>query len=859
MSLPLPTKMSQFENVTSLSTASYIIGLDIYGDSLANIKISGSAAGYELSRKRWITDPSVTSSTDPRGEHGAESYSDDGNYWIKSGSVWIQMLGTASLVSNSLISSSFQLSDGGGEAFTSANNLTFGRINTNAVTASNFLAGNTRLGSTLSHTHRITGSVSITGSIVGASTLQARRLLVDDNNGSASEVGIGWASDPGTGIYRISSNAYGFSANGSLKGTLSSNGFSITGSLSGSSTNSITSSYALTASYVITTQTVVSASYAATASKADIATTASYALSSKTNFVYNVKDYGAVGNGSTNDTSAFNAAIAAIPSTGGTLYIPAGTYIVGNLTSISGKPINIEGENQLTSILACNVVSGPIFAFSSTNVSMRNITFITTVERTELNPLVTTTNCTFIQIESISSWASGDLLYTLGGNWFFATNVFVRNQTAVGGIGIRSKGQSLIFNNVVLSNNNVVNTVRYPVLWIEGTDSTGMKISNSSFSGGGPLYKYSGCTISSVSDKFTITFPSTHDFGINEYLIISGSGASQYLGYWKVADKTSNTVIVSSSLNLGNFSPILVHSIPCNAVITNKSGAINESEMFGVMFEAVGYPTDALSCGLFIDGTKSNSNISGWKFNSCYYDYGKIGVLAIGGGTNGYTTTTARLMFSNSQCETPFRGMSIEQVPGVIINDLQGPMYIVDSDPKNCGIYLYSHPSGEGLRGISISNSTLGNDQSWQERTVYTKNYGLIIDGNIDGLTLNNNIIWGLSGSVKIENNTTLSTSNIKSSNNLYYSGSADPSTAITIPTIASATTISIPWNDQIILTGPTSITAINGGWKSREVQFIVSDGLTFNAGGNIANSKTVAAGTVARLMYDGTYWRHYN
>jgi hypothetical protein len=72
--------MSQFENITSLSTASYIIGLDIYGSGLANIKISSSAAGYELSRKRWIINPPVTSSTDSRGADGAESYGNDGNY-----------------------------------------------------------------------------------------------------------------------------------------------------------------------------------------------------------------------------------------------------------------------------------------------------------------------------------------------------------------------------------------------------------------------------------------------------------------------------------------------------------------------------------------------------------------------------------------------------------------------------------------------------------------------------------------------------------------------------------------------------------------------------------------------------------
>lgn len=44
--------------------------------------------------------------------------------------------------------------------------------------------------------------------------------------------------------------------------------------------------------------------------------------------VINVKSYGATGNGTTDDTAAIQAAIAAVPASGGVVYAPRGTYLV---------------------------------------------------------------------------------------------------------------------------------------------------------------------------------------------------------------------------------------------------------------------------------------------------------------------------------------------------------------------------------------------------------------------------------------------------------------------------------------------------------------------------------------------------
>jgi len=81
--------------------------------------------------------------------------------------------------------------------------------------------------------------------------------------------------------------------------------------------------------------------------------------------VYNVKDYGAVGDGVTDDTSALQAALNAVPANG-TLYIPCGTYCTGAL-SRSGS-IKITGDHMGTPIASTPL--GTVLKFNAANGTM---------------------------------------------------------------------------------------------------------------------------------------------------------------------------------------------------------------------------------------------------------------------------------------------------------------------------------------------------------------------------------------------------------------------------------------------------------------------------------------------------------
>jgi hypothetical protein len=70
--------------------------------------------------------------------------------------------------------------------------------------------------------------------------------------------------------------------------------------------------------------------------------------------VISVKEYGAKGDGSTDDTTAIQTAVTAIGTRGGgTLYFPKGTYLISSTISLVSK-IRILGESKSSTIFSCS-------------------------------------------------------------------------------------------------------------------------------------------------------------------------------------------------------------------------------------------------------------------------------------------------------------------------------------------------------------------------------------------------------------------------------------------------------------------------------------------------------------------------
>jgi hypothetical protein len=79
----------------------------------------------------------------------------------------------------------------------------------------------------------------------------------------------------------------------------------------------------------------------------------------------NVKDYGALGNGVHDDTAAIQAAINSLPTTGGTVFVPAGTYMIDTVKKI-----------QLRSYMLLQLDPGAILKAKTSSVGKASVVYI---------------------------------------------------------------------------------------------------------------------------------------------------------------------------------------------------------------------------------------------------------------------------------------------------------------------------------------------------------------------------------------------------------------------------------------------------------------------------------------------------
>lgn len=243
--------------------------------------------------------------------------------------------------------------------------------------------------------------------------------------------------------------------------------------------------------------------------------------------VYNVKNYGATGNGTTDDTTAISAAItAANAAGGGQVFFPAGTYLASNvpLTGVAnirllgtgkGSILDNSGNNnsvfELTSS-ASNIVIDSLSFKGDFDTASTNLTYQGAVDVNNCK-YITVSNCHFNNL-------CGDAI-TFG---WGTTHVAVYGNVMDGGLGFVQMISEVSLGwcqNVEIFGNSITDTASSPKPVADGSAGT--------ISGSDDLIDGWGiCNVAIYGNTFNMQGASTTNTKCNHAILLAAAG-SQYV------------------------------------------------------------------------------------------------------------------------------------------------------------------------------------------------------------------------------------------------------------------------------------------------------------------------------------------
>lgn len=358
--------------------------------------------------------------------------------------------------------------------------------------------------------------------------------------------------------------------------------------------------------------------------------------STKSDLVYNVKDYGAVGDGSSDCTVAFNNAISAANSSGGTVYIPQGTYVLSATLTTLSSGVLVKGVGYGSCLKLGAPFSGSAVFYSSNNhVSIRDLYFLggasTTASSNPAANMIELDQSQYSSVQNIDSqYVNGYIVYAHGGSTRGIQGLFVdkiRGNRNSGGIYLKGATASNYDVQAMISDINM-QQIYGDLLRIEDADDVQVNTINGSVYG----------TSNSAAD--------IHIVGACASVIIMNIDVGVYPSFPGLAP----SVLVESG---ANGSP--THVVLSKGIIQRGLTGITVSAGTSIQIDGIKLMGNG-SHGIYLD-----TSVSDVKIHNC--------IFSINGQTAGtnyelYVNTNNHVWVSQCSFGTP-RGSSAGQVSAV--------------------------------------------------------------------------------------------------------------------------------------------------------------------------------------------------
>jgi len=540
--------------------------------------------------------------------------------------------------------------------------------------------------------------------------------------------------------------------------------------------------------------------------------------------VYNVKDYGAVGDGAHDDTTAFQSAIAAAQATSGVVYVPSGAYKLTSQLVVEGCTILGPGVEPFTNAVQPMQIAGAVLQIRDTvnpAISLRpggsldSLVFYYPDQTTGASPTVypETVQC-HTDLPTYST-AQGQLA---------------------------SIQRCRFINSYFAINTNGSSSTSSPFIRIQDNDICAISM--------GIKHPFSLIETMIAHNRFTLafwapapSFPIRATISANAIAIQLGNGT----------DHVDGTTINDNSFF--GFNKAIYFA--GNATLTTISGNTIDGCCYGVDFTGVGSQTGEVAVtGGIIDALDPwTPTRRGYAIGAAWASGVGSSQIAISGVTFGqghgdiinFSGASANASIIVDGCEIGSARSNDTTTVSYGVN-VNGSGLIVGVN--NCTFKDEVNQASGKMIGVSTAAllaTITGNRFRWMDKSVD-------VSGTLAGR------------SVTVIGNTALFTN----TQDLYYSSaigrfsiannrwSKGQGGAAEATSIASAATITLPDSDDAIaVTGTTNITSISASWFGRQVVLRFGGVLTVTDGSNLAlaGNLTTALNTVLCLYCDGTSW----